>query len=806
MSSSSSFFEGGGYLASSSAASLSTTDPQVLRAFDLVAAAKNGEREGDFKKAYQLYQDAIRAYCVLLSKAPTNERREVIQRQISGCVDRAEALSAVTGDHFEGIEALRSRVLGAADDNASSVQALGDFFAPPGVHQNNSSSPQQTETTTSRRRPGPRRTMSTIVDDAFNVDAVAESVKTISFDKYASSWIECKDAASGHTYWFNSVTKESSWDPPTLAPPPPPSKTSAEAEAEAALKKAKEEEAMSTPDGWVQYVDDATNQPYWYSIVTGESSWTKPEAAKKAKPAIPPRPALPPRPKSWSAKQRAPVAATIAALQPRKPAKPAPKVAPRPRPSSVRFSATSSSPSTATANRDAHVRARRAQSVRLTASSSKSADGMAHQRRMAIEEIYATEHVYVDHITILYEAYVKGFDLASSDDTLLAVYSMKTDGYKPEEVRSRTNALVLKCAGVAECFRSSGIRNLHMLNTRLKSELRTLVEAIDRNDAAAESLGELFSKFIPFLKMYKQYSLQFPVLSEEINKGLKSTPGFMDLVNELQYKRAEVIKNDNMRKARSSPFGKLCTDISSLLIQPIQRIPRYLMLIESVLKNTPASHPDRSMLEKCLKQIADVATEINTALMNKQRQMKVLEIQRRFKPPLDKPLVTATRYFVREASMRKACRQRVRGTKPYIFFLFSDVLVYADKIMKGNLRHHKTITFTQVSKVSAALSSKGYSFEVLSPEKPIIIVASTEEERASWMKSIQDLLDDRMSRRRSFEAARSPKPSSSMTPSAIAALTNSYIEGIPLRGLQDDQRDREREASGGARVGKLLDF
>ena len=125
--------------------------------------------------------------------------------------------------------------------------------------------------------------------------------------------------------------------------------------------------------------------------------------------------------------------------------------------------------------------------------------------------------------------------------------------------------------------------------------------------------------------MYKQYSIQFPVLTSEINDALKLCPGFLDLMNQLQYDRADVIAKERRRRSLSSPFGKISTDIASLLIQPIQRIPRYLMLVESVLKSTSKHHPDYTVLEKCMKEIGAVAQEINSALAMKQKQMKVLK-------------------------------------------------------------------------------------------------------------------------------------------------------------------------------------
>ena len=51
--------------------------------------------------------------------------------------------------------------------------------------------------------------------------------------------------------------------------------------------------------------------------------------------------------------------------------------------------------------------------------------------------------------------------------------------------------------------------------------------------------------------------------------------------------------------------------MNSFLTLPIQRIPRYKMLLEAVLKYTDESHPDHENLQKCVQQISVIADEVN---------------------------------------------------------------------------------------------------------------------------------------------------------------------------------------------------
>ena len=56
----------------------------------------------------------------------------------------------------------------------------------------------------------------------------------------------------------------------------------------------------------------------------------------------------------------------------------------------------------------------------------------------------------------------------------------------------------------------------------------------------------------------------------------------------------------------------------SYLIMPIQRIPRYLLLVKELLKNTPEDHPDFVSLAEAQQGIDDAANHMNVAI--KQRE------------------------------------------------------------------------------------------------------------------------------------------------------------------------------------------
>jgi hypothetical protein len=52
-------------------------------------------------------------------------------------------------------------------------------------------------------------------------------------------------------------------------------------------------------------------------------------------------------------------------------------------------------------------------------------------------------------------------------------------------------------------------------------------------------------------------------------------------------------------------------NLQSYAIMPVQRVPRYLLLLRELIKWTPSSHPDRADLDLALRDVEDSARHMN---------------------------------------------------------------------------------------------------------------------------------------------------------------------------------------------------
>lgn len=75
--------------------------------------------------------------------------------------------------------------------------------------------------------------------------------------------------------------------------------------------------------------------------------------------------------------------------------------------------------------------------------------------------------------------------------------------------------------------------------------------------------------------------------------------------------------------------GKLGLD--QLLIKPVQKIPRYELLIQRLLKHTDLSHPDYELLSAAQKEVHELVVKINCtereSLEWEQQQTTLKEVQ-----------------------------------------------------------------------------------------------------------------------------------------------------------------------------------
>ena len=97
--------------------------------------------------------------------------------------------------------------------------------------------------------------------------------------------------------------------------------------------------------------------------------------------------------------------------------------------------------------------------------------------------------------------------------------------------------------------------------------------------------------------------------------------------------------------------------IDAYSIEPVQRIPRYLLLLQALLKYTPKDDRNLEITVQALQQVIEVALANNEAIRARENENKLMEIMMSFETRSRVNLMDDNnRIFLKEGNLQKQCR------------------------------------------------------------------------------------------------------------------------------------------------------
>jgi len=177
-------------------------------------------------------------------------------------------------------------------------------------------------------------------------------------------------------------------------------------------------------------------------------------------------------------------------------------------------------------------------------------------------------------------------------------------------------------------------------------------------------LGDIFLEFTSFMKVYTQFVKDFPNAQRMLDK-----------------KKTKWRFQNFLAERKQNPETPM--ELDSYLILPIQRIPRYNLLLDVLFKNTPENHPDYENLRNALDKMKETADYINERKRDSDAINKILEVQSILSGI--EHLAVPSRRYVREGVM--LVKEESKLLERY-FFLFNDLLICAKpNFSVGKSRH-----------------------------------------------------------------------------------------------------------------------
>ncbi|CAH0516788.1 unnamed protein product [Peronospora belbahrii] len=358
----------------------------------------------------------------------------------------------------------------------------------------------------------------------------------------------------------------------------------------------------------------------------------------------------------------------------------------------------------------------------------------ARVRAHVIEEICETEKSYVSDIRALNDHYIVALEEKAHP--------------------------IMEDAQIAVFF--NNLRHLVMLNSKLLTDLQAignrppvslpLKKYIERSATSGkrkkssasplatqcedEGVGAVFCRYAPLFKLYKGYVKDYEEVAALLqNFGRDARLGFSSFLETCRAKSGSL-----------KPF-------ESLLIMPIQRIPRYKLLLERLCELTPFEHPDAAFLTEAVNRIRSAASLLNETVRHQENLEIVLQAQQKFAGQLS--LFTADRRLLKSGKLTKMSTKRQEDV---MIHLFNDILLYSGVLITGGYRVRRIVhlcskavgvktelpasvqaLFDQQSKRRAG---KDCGFVVTSREKTFILFAETQEIQREWVEAISSAVTD----------------------------------------------------------------
>ncbi|XP_053743115.1 FERM, ARHGEF and pleckstrin domain-containing protein 2 isoform X2 [Synchiropus splendidus] len=192
---------------------------------------------------------------------------------------------------------------------------------------------------------------------------------------------------------------------------------------------------------------------------------------------------------------------------------------------------------------------------------------------------------------------------------------------------------------------------------------------------------------------------------------------------------------------------KVCyLPLNTFLLKPIQRLMHYKLILERLCKHYSPSHRDLNDCKGALKEVAEIATQLQSSLIRLENFQKLTELQRDLIGIEN--LTAPGREFIREGCLYKLTK---KGLQQRMFFLFSDMLLYTSKgvtatnqfKVHGQLPLHGMILIVLDTPVEESENewSVPHCFTIYSAQRTIVVAASSKVEMSKWIEDLNMAID-----------------------------------------------------------------
>ncbi|XP_005749125.1 faciogenital dysplasia isoform X4 [Pundamilia nyererei] len=285
-------------------------------------------------------------------------------------------------------------------------------------------------------------------------------------------------------------------------------------------------------------------------------------------------------------------------------------------------------------------------------------------------------------------------------------------------------------------------------------------------------IGDILQKLAPFMKMYGEYVKNFDRAMDLVNTWTQRSSQFKSVVQNIQ---------------KQDVCGNLT--LQHHMLEPVQRIPRYELLLKDYLKKLPDDALDRKDAEKALELISTAANHSNAAIRKMEKMHKLLEVYERLGGEED--IVNPANELIKEGHIKKMSAKNGTAQDRYLY-LFNNMVLYCVpklRLMGQKFSVRERIDIAGMEVQENVKQNLPHTFAIIGKRRSLELQARTAEEKEDWIQVIQATIERHKQNSKTFKAFNSSfSREDDHVPESPGFWSNTSIDS-------DGERLQERKSS-----------
>ncbi|XP_013880925.1 faciogenital dysplasia isoform X2 [Austrofundulus limnaeus] len=249
-------------------------------------------------------------------------------------------------------------------------------------------------------------------------------------------------------------------------------------------------------------------------------------------------------------------------------------------------------------------------------------------------------------------------------------------------------------------------------------------------------IGDILQKLAPFMKMYGEYVKNFDRAMDLVSTWTQRSSQFKSIVQNIQ---------------KQDVCGNLT--LQHHMLEPVQRIPRYELLLKDYLKKLPDDALDCKDAEKALELISTAANHSNAAIRKMEKMHKLLEVYERLGGEED--IVNPANELIKEGHIKKMSAKNGTAQDRYLY-LFNNMVLYCVpklRLMGQKFSVRERIDIAGMEVQENVKQNLPYTFAIIGKQRSLELQARTADEKEDWIQVIKATIERHKQNSETFNKA-----------------------------------------------------